>query len=109
MKGLRRRLEDLMNGVTFAESNEHETALSLVAAKATGEKKVVFNDLMIAITFAEAGLADAAREFLQATGRKARVPRLEIPGVRVWVGWIPIEDSSLAGVKIWSGLVPAHC
>ena len=107
MKGLRKRLEDLMNAVTFAEANEHETALSFVGAKAT-RKKVGLDDLLTAITFAEAGLADVAREFMQVTGRKAKPARLELPGVKVWVGWIPVEDSPLAGVKIWSGLVPVN-
>jgi hypothetical protein len=108
MKGLRKRLEDLMNAVTFAEANEHETALSFVGAKATRKKKVFLDDLMTAITFAEAGLADTAREFLQLTGRKAKAARLELPGVKVWIGWIPMADSPLAGVKIWSGMVPVN-
>ena len=108
MKGLRKRLEELMNAVTFAEANEHDTALSFVGAKATRKKRVTLDDVMTAITFAEAGLADTAREFLQGTGRKARAARLELPGVKVWVGWIPLEDSPLAGVKIWSGLVPVN-
>jgi hypothetical protein len=108
MKGLRKRLENLMNAVTFAEANEHETALSFVGAKATRKKKVTLDDLMTAITFAEAGLADTAREFLQVSGRKAKAARLELPGVKVWSGWIPLEDSPLAGVKIWSGLVPVN-
>ena len=105
MKGLRKRLEELMNAVTFAEANEHETALSFIGAKTT-RKKVALDDLMTAITFAEAGLADTAREFLQVTGKKAKAARLQLPGVKVWVGTIPIEDSPLAGVRIWSGLVP---
>jgi hypothetical protein len=108
MKGLRKRLENLMNAVTFAEANEHETALSFVGAKETRKKKVTLDDLMTAITFAEAGLADTAREFLQVSGRKAKTARLELPGVKVWSGWIPLEDSPLAGVKIWSGLVPVN-
>jgi hypothetical protein len=108
MKGLRKRLEDLMNAVTFAEANEHETALSFVPAKATRRKKTVLDDVMTAITFAEAGLADTAREFLQVRGRKAKAARLELPGVKVWVGSIPVEDSPLAGVRIWSGLVPVN-
>jgi hypothetical protein len=108
MKGLRKRLEDLMNAVTFAEAGEHETALSFVPAKAAWQKKVVLDDLMTAITFAEAGLATAAREFLRKAGGEAKAARLELPGVRVWVGWIPVEDSPLAGVKIWSGLVPVN-
>jgi hypothetical protein len=106
MKGLRKRLEDLMNAVTFAEANEHETALSFVGAKASRKKKLALDDLMTAITFAEAGLADTAREFLNVTGRKAKPARLELPGVKVWIGWIPMADSPLAGFKIWSGLVP---
>jgi hypothetical protein len=108
MKRWRKKLDDLMNAVTFAEANEHETALSFLGAKATRKKKVVLDDLMTAITFAEAGLADTAREFLQVTGRKAKAARLELPGVKVWVGSIPVEDSPLAGVKIWSGLVPVN-
>lgn len=108
MRGLRKRLDDLMNAVTFAEANQHETALSFIGAKAVGKKKVVLDDLMAAITFAEAGLVDMAREFLQVGGRKERTPHLELPGVKVWVGWIPVEDSPLAGVKIWSGMVPVN-
>jgi len=108
MKGLRKKLEDLMNAVTFAEANEHETALSFVGATGTRKKKVPLDDLMTAITFAEAGFADTAREFMQETGRKAKPARLELPGVKVWVGWIPVEESPLAGVRIWSGLVPVN-
>ena len=108
MKGLRKKLEDLMNAVTFAEANEHETALSFVAAKATRKKKVTLDDLMTAITFAEAGFADTAREFLQGTGRKAKRARLELPGVKIWIGSIPMEDFPLAGVRIWSGMVPVN-
>jgi hypothetical protein len=108
MKRWRKKLDDLMNAVTFAEANQHETALSFLGAKATKKKKLVLDDLMTAITFAEAGLADTAREFLHVTGRKAKAARLELPGVKVWVGSIPVEDSPLAGVKIWSGLVPVN-
>ena len=108
MKGLRKRLEDLMNAVTFAEANDRETALCFVSAKATRKKKVALDDLMTAITFAEAGLAAAAREFLQMTGTKAKAARLELPGVKVWVGWIPVQDLPLAGVKVWSGMVPVN-
>jgi hypothetical protein len=106
MKGLRKRLEDLMTAITLAEANEPETALYFVGPKASRRKKMVLNDVMTAITFAEAGLADTAREFLQVRGRQAKAPRLELPGVKVWVGSIPLEDSPLAGVRIWSGLVP---
>lgn len=108
MRGLRKRLDDLLNAVTFAEANQHETALSFIGAKATQKKKMVLDDLMAAITFAEAGLADTAREFLQVAGGKEKTARLELPGVKVWVGWIPLEDSPLAGVKIWSGLVSVN-
>jgi hypothetical protein len=108
MKNWRKRLEDLMNAVSFAEANEHETALSFVGATATRKKKVALDDMMTAITFAEAGLADTAREFLQVTGRKAKAARLELPGVKIWIGSIPGEDSPLAGVKVWAGLVPVN-
>ena len=104
MKSWRKRLEDLMSAVSFAEANEHETALSFVGAKET-RKKVTVDDVMTAITFAEAGLADTAREFLQVTRRKPKAARLDLPGVKVWIGSIPLEDGPLAGVKIWSGMV----
>lgn len=105
MKGWRKRLEDLMNAVSFAEANEHDTALSFVSAKATRKKKVTLDDMMTAITFAEAGLVDTAREFLPVTDRKANAACLELPGVKVWTGSIPVEDTPLAGVRIWSGMV----
>ena len=104
MKGWRKRLEDLMNAVSFAEANEHDTALSFVGAKAT-RKKVSLDDMMTAITFAEAGLPDTAREFLPVTDRKAKGACLELPGVKVWTGTIPVKDTPLAGVRIWSGMV----
>ena len=107
MKGWRKRLEDLMNAVSFAEANEHDTALSFVGAKAT-RKKVSLDDMMTAITFAEAGLDDTAREFLQVTRRKRKAARLKLPGVKVWTGSIPIEDAPLAGVKVWAGMVPGN-
>jgi len=107
MKGLRKKLEDLMIAVSFAEANEHETALSFVGARASRKKKVTLDDRMTAITFAEAGLADMAREFLHVTRRKEKAARLELPGVKVWMGIIPLEDEPLAGVKIWSGMVTA--
>jgi len=105
MKCWRKRLEDLMNAVSFAEANEHDTALSFVSAKATREKKVTLDDMMTAITFAEAGLVDTAREFLPVTDRKAKGACLELPGVKIWTGSIPVEDTPLAGVRIWSGMV----
>ena len=105
MKGLRRKLEKLMNAVSFAEANEHETALSFLGPRASRKNKVSLDDMMTAITFAEAGLADTAREFLPVTDRKANAACLELPGVKVWTGSIPVEDSPLAGVRIWSGMV----
>ena len=105
MKGLRKKLEDLMNAVSFAEANEHETALSFVGTRASRKKKVTLDDRMTAITFAEAGLADMAREFLHVTRRKEKAACLELPGFKVWTGSIPVEDTPLAGVRIWSGMV----
>lgn len=105
MKGLRRKLEDLLNAVSFAEANEHETALSFVGARASRKNKLSLDDMMTAITFAEAGLPDTAREFLPVTDRKAKGAYLELPGVKVWTGSIPVEDTPLAGVRIWSGMV----
>ena len=71
MKGLRKKLEDLMNAVTFAE----------------------------------AGLPDTALEFLQ--GPLFRKERLvwDCQASRIWPVSIPVEDTPLAGVKIWSGTV----
>jgi hypothetical protein len=97
-----------MNAVTFAEANEHETALTLVGPKRARKKSPSLDDLFTAITFAEAGLPNTAMEFLQVSGRKTKPARLELPGVKVWIGWSPLEDSPLAGVKIWSGMVPVN-
>lgn len=105
MKGLRKKLEDLMNAVSFAEANEHETALNFVGARASRKKKVSLDDMMTAITFAEAGLADTATEFLEETRSREKAACLELPGVKVWTGSIPVEDTPLAGVRIWSGMV----
>ena len=105
MKGLRKKLEDLMNSVSFAEANEHETAVSFLGPRAPRKKKVSLDDMMTAITFAEAGLPDTAREFLEETRSRERAARLELPGVKVWTGSIPVEDTPLAGVRIWSGMV----
>ena len=106
MKGLRKRLEDLMNAVSFAEANEHETALSFVGAKATRKKKVSLNDMMTAITFAEAGLADTAREFLQMAPVRQERFAWNCQASKIWPISIPVEDTPLAGVKIWFGTVP---
>ena len=104
MKGPRKILEDFMNAVTFAEANEHATALSFIREK--GKKKVSWEDVMTAITFAEAGLANTAMEFLQVRGWREKQARLAWPGVKIWTGSIPVEDDPLAGVKIWTGVVP---
>ena len=97
-----------MNTVSFAEANEHETAVSFLGLRAPRKKKMSLDDMMTAITFAEAGLADTAREFLPVTRRKGKTARLELPGVKVWFGSIPIEDAPLAGVRIWSGMVAVN-
>ena len=106
MKNARKRLEDFMNAVTFAEANEHETALGFV--RETGKKKVSWEDMMTAITFAEAGLVDTAREFLQVRGPKTQAARLALPGIKIWTGLIPVQEHPLAGVKIWTGVVPVN-
>jgi len=101
-------LQDWWTAIAFAEQGEHETALKLVGRETIRKKSPSLDDLFTAITFAEAGLPDTAMEFLQVAGRKAKPARLELPGVKVWIGWLPVEDSPLAGVKIWSGMVPVN-
>lgn len=98
-------LQDWWTAIAFAEQGEDETALKLVGRKRVRKKSPSVDDLFTAITFAEAGLPDTAREFLPVTDRKANAACLELPGVKVWTGSIPVEDTPLAGVRIWSGMV----
>ena len=105
MKSLRKSLENLMNAVTFAEANEHETALKLLGHKTIRKKSPSVDDLLTAISFAEAGLPDTAMEFLEETRSREKEICLELPGAKIWTGSIPVEDTPLAGVKIWSGMV----
>ena len=98
-------LQNYWAAVAFAEQDEHQTALKLLGRKTIRKKSPSLDDLLTAITFAEAGLPDTAREFLPVTERKAKGACLELPGVKVWTGSIPVKDTPLAGVRIWSGMV----
>ena len=106
MKGLRKKLENLMNAVSFAEANEHETALSFVGARASRKKKVSLDDMMTAITFAESGLPDMAIEFMQVPPVRQERLVWNCQDSKIWPVSIPVEDTLLAGVKIWYGTVP---
>lgn len=108
MKGLRKKLEDLMNAVTFAEANEHETARTFIGGAAARKKRVSLDDIMTAITFAEAGLPDTAREFLGVGGPMPKPACLKLPGVKVWYGSFSEEENLLPGVKIWFGVAPVN-
>lgn len=116
MKGLTKRIDDWLKAVAlalqnwwtaiaFAEQGEHETALKLLGHKTIRKKSPSVDDLFTAITFAEAGLPDTAMEFLEETRSREKEICLELPGVKIWTGSIPVEDTPLAGVKIWSGMV----
>ena len=98
-------LQKYWTAIAFAEQDEHETALMLLGRKTIRKKSPSLDDLFTAITFAEAGLPDTARDFLPVTARKAKGAFLELPGVKVWTGSVPAEDTPLAGVRIWSGMV----
>lgn len=106
MKGLRKRIEDWLTAVTFAEAGEHETALRFAGGKTARKKSASLDDLMTAITFAEAGLTDAAREFLGVKAPVTKPARLELPGVKIWCGMVPVEEGAyvLPGVKVWYGM-----
>ena len=97
-------LQNYWAAVAFAEQDEHQTALKLLGHKTIRKKSPSLDDLFTAITYAEAGLPDTAREFLPVTERKAKGACLELPGVKVWTGSIPVKDTPLAGVRIWSGM-----
>ena len=91
MKGLRKRIEDYLTAVTFAEAGERETAFQFVGRQAVRKKRSTLDDLMTAITFAEAGLAGAAREFLGSKEPVRQPVHLDLPGVKIWYGMATIR------------------
>jgi hypothetical protein len=107
MKGWRERIESWLTAVTFAEAGESEIALQLVDSTPAPKRQLSLDDLMTAITFAEAGIVDKAREFLGVKEPASPPACLELPGIKIWCGMVPVEEPvslGLPGVKIWYGM-----
>ena len=97
-----------MSGVAFAEANQPEKALKLAGLKPKWGQGFSLDTLFTAITFAEAGELDLARECMGVKPEPAKDPILDIPGVKVWVGTVCMEPLAIPGVKVWSGTVSVN-
>ncbi len=105
MFSLKKKFEQLMSAVAFAEAGEPEKALELIGASAKPEKRFSLDKIMAAITFAEVGEHDLAREYLDAKPEQTLSDVLGIPGVKIWYGSVALEPVTIPGVKIWYGTV----
>ena len=92
MAGFRDKLERIFAAVAFAERGEHSTALD-IAGEPPGAHRSTIDDLMVAVTFAEAGCRDMALEVLEPAAPRA--PR-RVSGFAAAVG--------LAGVRMRYGV-----
>lgn len=110
MKGPRERIEAWFSAVAFAEAEDHETALKMVGRKPGHEKHPSLDSVMAAITFAEAGLHDTAREFLRVERPAYHPARLGLPAGKVCYGTAAAHREAISlqlpGVKIWYGVAP---
>lgn len=86
MKKLLKKIEDMAAAVAFAEANDDRGALTMMGIDPDAARRVTFDDMMVAATFAEANAHDVAREYL---GVKKADPIQEVLGIR--------------GVKVWFG------
>jgi hypothetical protein len=95
MKSLRDRINAWMSAVAFAEADDDRTALELVGRSPVRRKEASVDDVMTAVTFAEAGLPDSAREFLgvrRPVETPASVPlALGVPGLNIWYGTATVK------------------
>ena len=107
MLKLIKKFETWMSAITFAEANEHETALQFVGGSAERKERFSFDKIMAAVTFAEAGEHNMAREYLGIEPERERSSSLGIPGVRIWYGSIAMEPIPIEGINIWIGTVTA--
>ncbi len=88
MGTIREKIGAWMSVVSFAKGGDQEMALQIVGrgARVARKKRSTLNDVMMAITFAEAGLPDVARQYMDIKQPRQRIRQLELPGVRVWYG-----------------------
>ncbi len=108
MRNLMKKFDKWMSAITFAEANEHDTALELAGFPHGKERKEFSLDrLMAAVTFAEAGEPDMAREYIDMKERPRKAKDLAIPGIRIWCGSVALEPVPIPGVKIWFGTITA--
>ena len=75
--------------------------------RAITKKRFSFDRIMTAVTFAEAGEHNVAREYLGMKPEPERSRDLDIPGVRIWYGSVAMETVPIDGVRIWIGTVTA--
>ncbi|MEW6264902.1 MAG: hypothetical protein AB1641_17645 [Thermodesulfobacteriota bacterium] len=105
MKSLRARLQRIFTAMAFAEAGEHETALHLMGERFMPRESLSpVDNVMAAITFAEAGCPDLAGEFLTSPAAVRRTAGKEQAVVSLSDF---IEAVGLRGVRIKFGLAAA--
>lgn len=105
MFSLKKKFEQWMSAVAFAEADEPEKALELIGVSAKRKERFSLDKIMAAITFAEAGEHEVARQYLDAKPEPALADTLGIRGVKVWYGSFALEPAPIPGVKVWFGRV----
>jgi hypothetical protein len=97
MKKWRETLEKMFMAVSFAESGDHETAISLAGIRPsrTGRLSKAFENVFAAAAFAEAGCPETALGFLGKIASRPGKQSLEIF----------LQDVGLHGIKVQYGFV----
>lgn len=97
MKTWRDKLERMFMAVTYAEADEHQTAMSLagIQARRPGRRWAIFEKTFSAAAFAEADCSDWALDFLGTDDSPKAKPSLEDF----------LHNVGLCGVKVRYGMV----